>query len=282
LTFIGPVFEMSFFRKGIAMKTRVYLIGLCVLVVLGLLVQPAVASIGPDPIAVGSSVKLDYASGWTTAGNGGPFTATTAGGSWLTFCIEDTPHPEYFVPGATYTVASKNNNTAALTNNVISNAGKWFYYEFRLAQTGGSIDAGLATIVGSLTDVTKGGVFQNVIWGETYNAGNDPNIAGGGAVGYLYTPGTGSLEDKIQTYIRNLSDLSLADNVEVFNPTPAPSGYPGQAQTMLDIRVPEPASLIVWSVLGAGAASVAVRRHRNARWSAENRQAIHSMVAGKL
>jgi len=49
-------------------------------------------------------------------------------------------------------------------------------------------------------------------------------------------------------------------------------------------RVPEPATLVVWSVLGAGAAGIAVlRRRRNgARWSKENRRAIQSLVEGKL
>jgi hypothetical protein len=58
-------------------------------------------------------------------------------------------------------------------------------------------------------------------------------------------------------------------------------------QIDLDIQnsstVPEPVSLIIWTVLGAGAAGFAMRRREKAgRWSAEDRQAIYAMLDGKL
>ena len=55
------------------------------------------------------------------------------------------------------------------------------------------------------------------------------------------------------------------------------TGNPGGTTT------PEPVSLVVWSVLGAGAAGcLAVRRRRAGRWSAENRQAIMGIIETKV
>jgi hypothetical protein len=48
-------------------------------------------------------------------------------------------------------------------------------------------------------------------------------------------------------------------------------------------EVPEPLSVVVWTVLGAGAGGMALRRRRGAtRWSTENRQAIMGMIESKL
>jgi hypothetical protein len=45
--------------------------------------------------------------------------------------------------------------------------------------------------------------------------------------------------------------------------------------------VPEPASLLIWSVAGGlAAAGAAVRRRRPTRWSKQNRQAIHEIIRG--
>jgi hypothetical protein len=46
--------------------------------------------------------------------------------------------------------------------------------------------------------------------------------------------------------------------------------------------VPEPGTLIIWSVLGTGAAVALRRRKGGGRWSEENRQAIHALIENKL
>jgi hypothetical protein len=43
--------------------------------------------------------------------------------------------------------------------------------------------------------------------------------------------------------------------------------------------VPEPVSLIVWSVLGLGGGLGVMRRRRRMGWSDENRTAIHQLIA---
>jgi len=44
------------------------------------------------------------------------------------------------------------------------------------------------------------------------------------------------------------------------------------------VAIPEPATLVIWSVLGAGAGLGAMRRRRRARWSDENRNAICQII----
>ena len=47
--------------------------------------------------------------------------------------------------------------------------------------------------------------------------------------------------------------------------------------------IPEPSTLIIWSVLGGGAAVTALRRRKSgARWSKANRKAIHDLIENKL
>lgn len=65
------------------------------------------------------------------------------------------------------------------------------------------------------------------------------------------------------------------------------SGQQTQDQIIVPAPVPEPASIVVWSVLAGGAAGIGVARKRRrsapqGRWSDENRQAIMSIIdAGK-
>jgi hypothetical protein len=42
--------------------------------------------------------------------------------------------------------------------------------------------------------------------------------------------------------------------------------------------VPEPATLMIWSVLGAGAAGASALRRRRGRWNDANRKAIYGIV----
>jgi hypothetical protein len=235
------------------MKTRVLLVALSVLGVFGLVAQTAIASIGLDPIGTGSLVKLDYGLG--NANGGGPFTATTTT-TWVTFCIEETPHAEYFSPGSTYTVLSMSSNQASLTKNVISDAGKWFYYEIRLALANDpSLDPWFANNGYVLSNlVAWGPTEQNVIWAETSNSVVAP-------LGPLYTPPAASAEAAIVAYIDAKYVKAEAGAVEVFNPYPAPPGYQGEAQSMLAV-VPEPVSFIVWSFFGIGMVGIAMRLRR--------------------
>jgi hypothetical protein len=81
---------------------------------------------------------------------------------------------------------------------------------------------------------------------------------------------------------KNIPDQTAIYVVETWSLPDGGSDLPSTTNQFTE-GIPEPASLAVWTLLGAGAAGMALRRRRSGgRWSAENRQAIHAMIESKL
>ena len=93
--------------------------------------------VGADPIATGGMVIItDYTGTNAPAspygGNGGPFTATANGSSWVSFCLEIKEHISY---GTSYWVelnsAAKDGGYGGGNPDPISDATAWVYWTYR-------------------------------------------------------------------------------------------------------------------------------------------------------
>ncbi|MGO9113055.1 MAG: hypothetical protein ACLP9L_27805 [Thermoguttaceae bacterium] len=263
------------------------------------------------PVAPGQGVIFDYApenAGGVTPDGGGPFighlylnpsSSTAVGAPWRTYCVEAGTNggDQTFVPTTDYLVFSVTTDNAVDTNNFVSLAAKWLYN----ASVNGSLPGYTLTQAHEIS-------LQEAIWQNTYvNPFNSNGVSTGNAspvvlntpadaqalawsadaqaaVAAMYTSfATDGSGDYIGYNGLTAAGLGLDNSVKILNPSYTDgTGKVVQVQSMLYSTVPEPASLIVWSVLGAGAAMALRRRRSVARWSAENRQAIHAVIEGKL
>jgi hypothetical protein len=253
-----------------------------------------------EPVPASQVVEFNYPTSSDGQGvaqgstDGGPFTAQlydagtglASGADWTTFCVEAGNHVEYFVPGTQYTFRITSGNATA-SGNLLTEKAKWLYYE-SLHNPGDLTYHGAAYTPTSQAD---NDALQEAIWHAVENPAGVPlqDVTDDDQAMVYYNEALSAVG--LSSAEGGSGELLGAwDDVEMINPYPAPAGYTetGEAQTMLfedtayENPVPEPVSLIVWSVLGA-AGMVAIRRRRSAgRWSAENRQAIHAVIESKL
>jgi hypothetical protein len=135
---------------------------------------------------------------------------------------------------------------------------------------------------GGLSGYQIAGAMQYVFW-QALNM--DPGTDGlGSDWASAYTLVNGKLNwsgNAASTPLYSLDDvnqITISDSQGNVQPqlwlteTSVPAGSGG---------TPEPASLVIWSVIGAGAAGFAMRRRRAGRWSADNRHAIFQVIEGK-
>ncbi|MFZ1932255.1 MAG: hypothetical protein WCB27_04445 [Thermoguttaceae bacterium] len=199
---------------------------------------------------------------------------------WTTFCVEADGHVEYFVPGDTYWVKSITSDTATGTGNLVTNEAKWLYWTF---------GTNPSSIV-DYADTQQGNLdLQEAIWEGVQNpvgtALSDP------AQGDLATPldaNASAMWNQAHAAVQAAPNGPWVEGVQILNiyPDYGYPGYPydsGEGQSML-FAVPEPATMIVWSLLGV-ASWLGTRVWRQGRrvgrqpWSNENRTAILEIIA---
>lgn len=239
---------------------------LLVIGTLSLLVQPALASIYLRDPQVGDTVN--FADPGSRFSDGGPFTATihyqsdNTTQTWTTFCVELT---EYLDFGNTFQMDTPPWTMSKTVNlgNVVSDEAKWLYHEFNAGNLHGQSAA----------------TFQGAIWALT-------SYSGGGA---LYTgadTGVAALVTLAATAASNNFYGFSPDAVRIMNPYREGNSGGPHAQSVL-FEVPEPFSLVIWSIFGAGCAGLAVARRRMTTvsrcrpWSVESRQAILNVIERK-
>jgi hypothetical protein len=263
-----------------------------------LLAQPARAAFDTTiNVKVGDTVRFFDSPSLPRTGSGGPFLGAINApfsNSWAAYCVESgtPPTTEYinFTPNNNplsnsyaYKVGSITANIASATGNIVTGAAKFLYYA-----AGHGFSIGTTYNPNSASDNAE---LQEAIWSLVI-AGNSPNYNPNDVNPANYTPGNlytylGGVSGKAANYrnwaIGNLN-LNLASRINVLNPVTlnAQGQVIANHQSML-YEVPEPASLVVWSVLAGSAAglTVARRKRRNApagRWSAESRSAIFAVV----
>ncbi len=128
--------------------------------------------------------------------------------------------------------------------------------------------------------------FQLGDMGETTSPVGDQSFEGS-----LPTPDLDGKMGQINVYEVSISGIGVADPLEVhfdlFNHLEStPKAKIRFAPFSDDItgttgQIPEPASLLIWSLAGLGAAGLAALRRRNnvhPRWSQENRTAIYHVI----
>jgi hypothetical protein len=229
------------------------LIALFVVVFLCVATLPALGSIFANP-QVNNIVWLSTEN---VGGNsGGPFTGhlglsyPNSGATWDTFCVEADGSLEYFAPNTNYTVLNTSANTATGTGNYVTNAAKWLYWMYGTNQ--------LANYTNSYNDKTS---LQEAIWhgvlggginGSSLNMTFDTTAQTWFAAAVTATGETWS-GNKLTLEGTTWAD---ADLVRVMNP----GYYSGitEAQSQL-YAIPEPASLIVWSLFMAGGSWLGMR-----------------------
>ena len=257
-----------------------------------LLAQPVRAAIDIQVQAlVGNTVKFSDTANRATNG-GGPFLGNIAGDTWRTFCVEADGGSENVSLGATYYVVGTSPNTATATGNTITEAAKFLYYAYGhdLLTLGNSGAAYSDTS-------TNNNSLQQAIWSLVVkmSAGNGINDYSDSYTGVTetYWLQVGALSADAATWrsfaiaavtgANATANLALADRIRVINPDDTYPASGAQAQSMLYEIVPEPASIVVWSLLAGGAAGLSVvkRRRPNAsagRWTDESRSAIFAIV----
>ena len=127
---------------------------------------------------------------------------------------------------------------------------------------------------------TENSAFQLAIWKLEYDQGSTD-----WTTGYLRTDAITAAGAVVTLATQWINDV----NNNVYAPTDLVALTDWDKQDFVGQGVayestPEPASLIVWSVLSASVAGMALIRRRRggaARWSAENRQAILKMIENK-
>jgi hypothetical protein len=235
-------------------------------------------------------------------GGGGPFVgqlfdstgASLTPGLWTTFCVELSESISLTnLNSPTYDVVKVSaadglfGDTVTASGNIVTEEARWLYYQ-SLHNPG--LLSGYSA--GSGADNTA---LQDAIWHAVQNPINTsifPSISGDALTWWTAA----------NTVVTGSPLTRPWLNVQVLNPGKYKriggvvqtdiNGDPiieAQYQSMLYENslgevTPEPASLIVWSVLSAGVAGMAlIRRRRGSatRWSAENRQAILEMIENK-
>jgi hypothetical protein len=203
--------------------------------------QPVRASILLRDPQVGDTVQF-----WGQGdSSGGPFSATitysgSGGGStsWFTFCIE---HDEYiYNNGTVYGMDATDPWTmrqAVQTDNWVMDQAKWLFHEFNS---------------GALSTYSSSRV-QDAIWYFTRTGGENGARLWNGATAESWT-------------LINLANANYANwdssNVRIMNPYREGNYHVNDAQSVLYEVIPEPATLIIWSLLGTLAITLGLWRKR--------------------
>ena len=259
-------------------------------------ISAAIVNVDPQ---IGDGIKFNRLG---APNGGGPFRALLTPESvvWETYCVEDGngTASESVSSGVTYTVESVASNPATKSGNFVSDYSKWLYY---MAQANPTQLSGYSNTLAwkmSLQAAIWHGVYHN--YGTLLSPDYQSLTSTAGGLGAYYSAGAIALWTQATNFALSgvasgslLPSSSTADMgswvnssyVNIVNPIDATSK---SVQSMLYLTpdaheaVPEPVSLIVWSVIGAGAAGMVLRPRRSrARWSAENRQAIHAVFESK-
>ncbi len=266
-----------------------------------LLAQPARAAFDSTiNVKVGDTVRFFDSPSLPRAGNGGPFLGAINApfsNSWAAYCVESggdltteyinfTPNNDRTATNYAYKVGSISANIASATNNVVTGAAKYLYYA-----------AAHGLLNGHTNDATSNARLQDAIWSLVIRGtvGGPVNSIPNNNFAEVLKVAAGN-EDIVGTAANfrkqavdffnnnNLAALAAANRIYVVNPVTlnANGDVVANHQSMV-FEVPEPASLVVWSVLAGSAAglTVARRKRRNAaagRWSDESRSAIFAVV----
>lgn len=254
--------------------------------------QPASASLTPLIVNPGDQISIN--TNGCSFGNGsvdgGEFTINVYGESigpqtGYTFCASTT---EDIYPGQLYTVESANTLAFDPSNPWYQEA-TWLFNAYSgaiapapsnvptSAQMNASPGSGMSAF-GGLTGNQIAGAMQYVFWQAENPVQPVPlpdtwtsNYATVNAVLGWDTASAGA----------SLSSLFAVDEI-VLDGGAQPQDLLTTELTPALTPVPEPLSLVVWSVLGAGAAGLAIRRRKVGRWSAKDRQAIMGMIETKV
>jgi hypothetical protein len=179
------------------------------------------------------------ASGISGGNSGGPFLGTLNNSSqWYTFCVESDGHVEYFAENVPYKVLNTSLNTATGSGNIVTNAAKWLYWMYGTDWSAFSV--GGYNYTDTFDDKTS---LQLAIWHGVENPTGTPLAISAYNTDLQakkwFATATAAVSDP-----NNLP--SFLNAVRVMNP----GYYSGttQAQSML-YAIPEPASIIVWSLI---------------------------------
>ncbi len=254
----------------------------------------------------GDTVSISLGTYYTQNGEtGGEFammvsgnSAPLANGMFYTFCADPT---EFINTGTNYTVAKvANANDLGYS---LSNFGKWIYYEF----SQGGYGSGAGLIPGHLTlTADLAGAIQEGIWSQLTNGSQTALQISGWTTPDNYKntiwPAWQNEYDAWVTSVggsanadADLKDVGIAQ-LQLVQQGSANQNVQNQMVLSLNVTptslVPEPAAIVIWSLLGAGSwLGIKVWRRRGpalgdeisrpARqpWSPEARQAIHELIA---
>jgi hypothetical protein len=250
---------------------------------------PATASVNIylNPV-VGNTASFAGGAGWSAqafyyAGGGpyygGPFIGTlNTGASWTTFCVEADGGDERISLGPTYWVSNLDSHVAIATQNYVTDEAKWLYWQYG----NGLLPATLANNEGWTVNDLQVAIWHGVWAHGVVGTSLEMTLAGGGsAYGTAAQDLYGLAHDALTTGSGVAQAGAEANSVYVLSP--ADGGVNGtQVQSML-YAIPEPATIVVWSLLGAGTwlgMRVSRRGRRVGRqpWSNENRTAILEIV----
>lgn len=193
---------------------------------------------------------------------------------FYSFCTEVSEH---FTPGQVYLIANVS-KVSGETGRVLQDYGAWVYKAFALNQNG------VRDWVTSPTNNTAANAIQDAIWwsmvgpdlGAPYDGqARELNLS---EAGWKTSGSNNTLKTKglsYQHFAEGLTDgnqfayISDVSDVGVLNLVYASTGAIAQDQIGISDKVggvvPEPASMLVWSLLGgAGLGLVGVRRRRRA------------------
>lgn len=224
--------------------------------------------------------------GWTNA------TVTTGSGTtsipnFNTACVEVVQNVYWNTP-ATWTVGSlatapNPGNINNLTGGMGADAAGLIQALYNAHTDAFGNFTGAGSIGGSSVDA---GAFQMAIWKIEYDSATqfngstfNPNFT----TGRMISQNPSSAETILATqWLTGLQKAPVTNVYALISTTGQDQAVIGLAILPAAPAVPEPASLVVWSLLAGGSAGLAVARKRQQRsgprWSRENRDAILAMI----
>jgi hypothetical protein len=246
------------------------LVLLFVVGVLSVFVQPATASLLLRDPQLGDTVTF-----WDGGdSSGGPFTAqiTYSGGTtttkWSTFCVEKNEWI-HVNDGTKYKMDPDGPWTERQTvakQNWVTDEAKWLFHEYN----SGALSA------------YNGSRVQDAIWYYTH-AGSEGGLSLWDGVSGRTSPQVAADWVLINLAHNTMPNGWDSSDVRILNPYLEGNYGGNHAQSCL-YEVPEPATIIVWSLLGAASwlGMRVVRRGRpvgRQQWSPESRAAIYEIIS---
>ena len=217
----------------------------------------------------------------------------------LVFCVQD---DEYINLPGTYNIYDVKKVTAGAVSPgyYLTGYAAWVYTKF-VTLFGGDNDNTFPNAQSPPTGnwKTTFDAYQRAIWAGMIQT-NDFTSLTTNNIGVLGSMRTNALTDTIFVQCGiTISDFASANNITIGNLASekigmqntgdiyvlqlGPTNPNNQDQLFIfsaeEAGVPEPTTLLIWSVLGGAGASVVAARRRKG-WSAEKRQAIRNVVSG--